>query len=78
MKYMANEMLEEFPEILRKDGIDCRTVHEWLEAQKGFGEMKPDESNSSTFVLESLQEQIMLIIVIPSKLPDVETNLRGH
>ena len=34
MKYMADEMLEELPEILRKDGIDCRTAHEWIDGAK--------------------------------------------
>jgi hypothetical protein len=31
MKYIADEMIEGLAEILRKDGIDCRTVHECIE-----------------------------------------------
>ena len=34
MKYMADEMLEKVADILRKDGVDCRTTHEWIEGTK--------------------------------------------
>jgi hypothetical protein len=34
MKYMADEMFEELPDLLRKEGIDCRTVYEWIDGKK--------------------------------------------
>ncbi len=34
MKYMADEMLEELPDLLRKEGVDCRTAYEWIDGKK--------------------------------------------
>lgn len=34
MKYMADEMLEGLPELLREKGIDCRTAYEWIDGTK--------------------------------------------
>ena len=28
MKYIADEMIQDLAEMLKTDGIDCRTVHE--------------------------------------------------
>jgi hypothetical protein len=29
LKYMVDEMMEDLAKMLKDDGIDCRTVHEW-------------------------------------------------
>ena len=34
MKYMADEMIEDLAEMLKADGIDCRTVFEWIDGTK--------------------------------------------
>lgn len=34
MKYMADEMLEDLPEVLKKAGIDCRTNYEWIDGTR--------------------------------------------
>jgi hypothetical protein len=34
MKYMADEMSEELPDLLRKEGVDCLTVYEWIDGKK--------------------------------------------
>lgn len=34
MKYMADEMLEGLPELLKGTGIDCKTVFEWIDGAK--------------------------------------------
>ncbi len=34
MKYLADEMIEDLAKLLRDKGIDCRTVHEWIDGNK--------------------------------------------
>jgi hypothetical protein len=34
MEYMADEMLEGLPEVLKDAGIDCKTVFEWIDGAK--------------------------------------------
>lgn len=34
MKFMADEMLEGLPALLREKGIDCRTPYEWIDGTK--------------------------------------------
>ena len=34
MKFMADEMLEGLPALLRQRGIDCRTPYEWIDGTK--------------------------------------------
>jgi len=34
MKFMADEMLEGLPALLRENGIDCRTPYEWIDGTK--------------------------------------------
>ena len=34
MKFMADEMLEGLPALLRDRGIDCRTPYEWIDGTK--------------------------------------------
>jgi len=34
MKYMADEMLEELPQVLANVGIECKIVFEWIDGAK--------------------------------------------
>lgn len=34
MKYMADEMLEKVAKLLKDEGVDCRTAHEWIDGTK--------------------------------------------
>lgn len=34
MEYMADEMLEGLPELMKDTGIDCKTVFEWIDGAK--------------------------------------------
>jgi hypothetical protein len=34
MKYMIDEVIEDLADLLKADGIDGRTVHEWIDGSK--------------------------------------------
>ena len=34
MKYMADEMIENLAPMLRDEGLECKTVYEWIDGKK--------------------------------------------
>ena len=62
MKYMTDEMIEGLAVILKSDGVDCRTVHEWIDGTKEK-KRKIDDAEIRIFIRnrKSKGEDITLI-----------------
>jgi hypothetical protein len=62
MKYMVDEMMENLAEMLKDDGIDCRTVHEWIRGTK-VKQDKIHDADVRKFLLERKREGVEITLI---------------
>ena len=62
MKYMVDEMIENLAPILREEGIDCRTIYEWIDGKRQKSR-KIDDAEVRRFLRDRKQkgDEITLI-----------------